>query len=257
MVWILICVKLAIPFIFTVIQRVKTGLFGKSNSVSYMYRWFVYDSMEHWIVPRQGHLTRALFLSKILFANIWKEYISNYVTILCVPLNAGVCFVCDCQQTSEKNSMRLIECSSPRKSLVKGDRFMRVKRNQSLTSPTARPYLLFSIICLLFVATASRYRNVTMRSVHNNVIHFGMYVRHGWNKLQLTLRIARCIEDGVTLAFLSHFLTNFATSATIFSHQSREGFASCKKCSGAHLFSRSIIKLTLTSSCNENCKGTG
>jgi len=50
-----LCVKLVIKFIFTLIQRVKTALFGKSNSVSFIYRWLMYDIVEHWIVPRQGH----------------------------------------------------------------------------------------------------------------------------------------------------------------------------------------------------------
>jgi len=38
-----LCVKLAIPFIFTGMQRVKNGLFYKRKSVCfvYMYRWFI------------------------------------------------------------------------------------------------------------------------------------------------------------------------------------------------------------------------
>jgi len=40
-------VKLVIPLIFTLIQRLKTGLFGKSDIVSFMNRWFIYDAMEH------------------------------------------------------------------------------------------------------------------------------------------------------------------------------------------------------------------
>jgi len=33
--------------IFTNVHRVKTGLFNKSNSVSFMYRWFILNAMEH------------------------------------------------------------------------------------------------------------------------------------------------------------------------------------------------------------------
>jgi len=43
-----LCVKLMITFVFTLIQRVKAGLFGKSSSASFMYRWFIYDAMEYW-----------------------------------------------------------------------------------------------------------------------------------------------------------------------------------------------------------------
>ena len=50
------------PFVFTLIQRVKTGLYGKSNSETFMYRWFVYDSTEQWIVPRQGHFIFVIFV---------------------------------------------------------------------------------------------------------------------------------------------------------------------------------------------------
>ena len=41
-----LCVTLAISFIITLIQRVKTWLFGESNSVSVMYRWFIYDAID-------------------------------------------------------------------------------------------------------------------------------------------------------------------------------------------------------------------
>jgi len=42
-----LCFKLVIAFIFTLIQRVKTVLFGESNSVSFMCRWFIYNAIEH------------------------------------------------------------------------------------------------------------------------------------------------------------------------------------------------------------------
>ena len=34
------------------IRGVKTGLFYKSNNVCFMDRWFIFDAMEHWTVPR-------------------------------------------------------------------------------------------------------------------------------------------------------------------------------------------------------------
>jgi len=37
-----LCVKLVIPFIFTGIQRLKIGLFYKSNSLSLVHRWFIF-----------------------------------------------------------------------------------------------------------------------------------------------------------------------------------------------------------------------
>jgi len=39
--------KLVIQFIFTDIQRVKTELYYKRNSDSFMYSWFIYYAMEH------------------------------------------------------------------------------------------------------------------------------------------------------------------------------------------------------------------
>jgi len=55
--WILIlCVKLVVSFIFADIQRAKLWLFNKSNGVNFMYRWFIYVTMEQSIVPRQGHV---------------------------------------------------------------------------------------------------------------------------------------------------------------------------------------------------------
>jgi len=44
-----------IPFIFALIQRVKTGLFSKSCSTSFMYWRFIYDAMQYWIMRRQGY----------------------------------------------------------------------------------------------------------------------------------------------------------------------------------------------------------
>ena len=41
-----LCVDFLKSFIFTGIQRVKTGLFCKSNSVSFTDRWFIYDVMD-------------------------------------------------------------------------------------------------------------------------------------------------------------------------------------------------------------------
>jgi len=40
-----LCDKMMMPFVFTDVQRGKTWLFGKSNSVSFMHRWFVYYAM--------------------------------------------------------------------------------------------------------------------------------------------------------------------------------------------------------------------
>ena len=42
-----LCVTFVKPLNFTGIQRVKTGLFYKSNSVSFMNRWFIDDVIEH------------------------------------------------------------------------------------------------------------------------------------------------------------------------------------------------------------------
>jgi len=42
----ILCMKLVILFIFTLMQSVETGLFGKSNSVSFMHSWCVYDVVE-------------------------------------------------------------------------------------------------------------------------------------------------------------------------------------------------------------------
>jgi len=41
------CIKLVIPSIFTVVQRVKIWLFNKRNGVRFIYRWYVYSTMEH------------------------------------------------------------------------------------------------------------------------------------------------------------------------------------------------------------------
>jgi len=40
-------IKLVIPLIFTDIQRKQIRLFNKTNGVSFMYRWFIYVTMEH------------------------------------------------------------------------------------------------------------------------------------------------------------------------------------------------------------------
>ena len=45
-----LCDKFVQPFIFTGFQRVKTG-FYKRSSVSSIDSWFIYDAMEHQIVP--------------------------------------------------------------------------------------------------------------------------------------------------------------------------------------------------------------
>jgi len=57
-----LCVKFVIPLIFTEIQRKGIRLFNKSNSLSLMYRWFIYVTMEPWKVPRQGHFIFVLFI---------------------------------------------------------------------------------------------------------------------------------------------------------------------------------------------------
>jgi len=44
---IYLCVKLMIPFIFTVICRALKLGFKKRKDVSFMYRWFIYDTMEY------------------------------------------------------------------------------------------------------------------------------------------------------------------------------------------------------------------
>jgi len=49
------------PLTFAVTQRVKRRLFNKGNGVSFIYRWFICDNMEHWIVPWQGHFIFAIF----------------------------------------------------------------------------------------------------------------------------------------------------------------------------------------------------
>ena len=56
-------IKLVIPLIFTDIQRKQIRLFNKTNGVSFMYRWFIYVTMEHWIVPRQGHFIFVIFIN--------------------------------------------------------------------------------------------------------------------------------------------------------------------------------------------------
>jgi len=58
-----LCGELVILLTFAHIQTAKTGLFGKSNSVSFMFRRFVYNAMEHWIVPRQGHFISSFLQS--------------------------------------------------------------------------------------------------------------------------------------------------------------------------------------------------
>ena len=139
--------------------------------------------------------------------------------------------------------MRLIECSSPRKSLVKGERFMRVKRNQSLTRKADRLHLLFSISYLLFVVTASRHKD-TNAERWRRVFRFGSRVRHCCDELKLSLRVARWIENSVVISsFSSHFLTNFATSAIIFLGK---GLLHAKECWVASLLFilRSFIILT-------------
>ena len=50
-----------ISLTFTGVQRVKTGLFYKSNSICFMYTWFIYVAMEHWILPRQSHVVFVIF----------------------------------------------------------------------------------------------------------------------------------------------------------------------------------------------------
>ena len=47
--------------IFTGIQRVKIRLLSKSNGVGFMYRWFMYVTWEHWMVPQQGHFIFVIF----------------------------------------------------------------------------------------------------------------------------------------------------------------------------------------------------
>jgi len=62
-----LCVKLVVPFIFADIQRVKIWLFNnKSDGVSFVYRWFIYVTMEQSIVPGQGHLIFLSFLKLLL-----------------------------------------------------------------------------------------------------------------------------------------------------------------------------------------------
>jgi len=51
------------------------GLFGKINSVSFIYRRFIHDAMEHWIVLWQGHLIFVIFT--ISFASITAVRLSH------------------------------------------------------------------------------------------------------------------------------------------------------------------------------------
>ena len=81
-------------FIFTGIQRIKPGLFYKSNSASFTNRCFINDAMEHWKSPRKGHLVFVIFrISLVLITAVrWQsrgKYNCTLVNILYVIYHAS------------------------------------------------------------------------------------------------------------------------------------------------------------------------
>jgi len=62
-----LCVKFVIPLIFTEVQPKEIKLFNRSNSKSFMYRWFIQVAMKHWMVTQQGHLIFVIFINFIIF----------------------------------------------------------------------------------------------------------------------------------------------------------------------------------------------
>jgi len=74
---IMFCILIVLWVCWTIylhasIQRVKTGVALQNNSVSFINRQFIYDVIEHLIVPRYDHLV-VVIRGVVLKQELWER----------------------------------------------------------------------------------------------------------------------------------------------------------------------------------------
>jgi len=107
-----------IPFIFTVICRALKLGFKKRKDVSFMYRWFIYDTMEYWIVPRQSHFILVNdTIWSVPTAAVWWPSLGKFVhglsNILFMTHHTYryiITIVCACRVLAQREGLSFAHC---------------------------------------------------------------------------------------------------------------------------------------------------